>query len=68
MKKQTDVGYRQGTAEESCAKCEFFVSPESCTQVEGTISSAGLSDLFMPKGQAGPDMAGLESMLFGGGM
>lgn len=72
MKEQAEVGYRQGTAEESCAMCEFFEPPESCTQVKGTISSAGLCDLFMPKGQGQeqgtPDMAGLESMLFGGGL
>lgn len=71
MKKQTEVGYRQGTEEESCATCEFFEPPESCVQVDGTISAGALCDLYTPKGageSAPMDQASLESMLFGGGV
>ncbi len=70
-KTQTAVNYRQGTPEQSCAGCEFFQDPESCSQVSGTISAGGLCDLWSGQGAgvaAGPDMAMLEQMMFGGGL
>ena len=70
MKKQSAVNYREGSELESCGTCSFFEGPESCTQVSGVVSSAGLCDLYLPLEQqtAAPDPAMLEQMLLGGGL
>ena len=73
-KSQSEVNYREGTPEESCAGCAFFEPPEACTQVEGVVAPGGLCDLFTPGVGAeavapppGPP-GSLESLLFGGGL
>lgn len=68
-KSQSEVNYRLGSETESCAGCEFFQPPESCLQVSGIVAPDGLCDLFISKAAAaGPDVASLENMLFGGGL
>lgn len=71
-KSQSEVNYRPGDEQTSCLNCAFYQEPNSCTQVEGEISAAGLCDLFTPKGAdaelgAAPQMS-IEDMLFGGGL
>jgi hypothetical protein len=38
--------YRKGNGKEHCGICTMFVSPDSCTSVEGDISEDDLCDYF----------------------
>lgn len=47
---KASVNYRdQPNGDKQCSKCTFFIAPNSCQRVEGTISPEGYCDLFTEK-------------------
>ena len=57
------VNYRNaGDDGKSCANCQYFNAPDQCTMVDGTVSAAGVCDLYSKKANE----ADLMDQLFGG--
>lgn len=69
MTSKKDANYRIAKADDknSCGSCDNFTPPDKCKVVSGTISAAGLCDLFTPvqtqQGEQGTDS--LMAQLFG---